>query len=50
MQRRFCCTGQLRHYPQREIVSIDGRAASEHQAIQVEIHFEHDAAHRPSLM
>ena len=30
--------------------SIDGRAASDHQAIQVEIHFEHHAAHRPSIM
>ena len=29
---------------------IDGRAASDHQAIQVEIHFEHHAAHRPSIM
>ena len=30
--------------------SIDGRAASGHQAMQVEIHFEHHAAHRPSMM
>ena len=30
--------------------SINGRAASDHQAIQVEIHFEHHAAHWPSIM
>ena len=30
--------------------SIDGRAASDHQAIQAEINFEHHSAHRPSIM
>ena len=30
--------------------SIDGRAASDHHAIQVEIHYEHHAVHRPSIM